>query len=42
MTDAELLQHYIQCKRIIHGAQRSPGHHRLLKSKNTPSVSKTS
>jgi hypothetical protein len=31
MTDGELLQHYIQCKRIIHGAQRSPGHHRLLK-----------
>ena len=31
MTDTELLQHYIQCKRIIHGAQRSPGHHRLLK-----------
>src|SRR5258705_13553467 len=31
MMDAELLQHYIQCKRIIHGAQRSPGHHRLLK-----------
>ena len=31
MTDAELLQHYIQCKCIIHGAQRSPGHHRLLK-----------
>jgi hypothetical protein len=31
MTDAELLQHYIQCKRIIHGAQRSPGHHRLVK-----------
>ena len=31
MTDAELLQHYIQCKRIIPGAQRSPGHHRLLK-----------
>jgi len=31
MTDAELLQHYIQCNRIIHGAQRSPGHHRLLK-----------
>ena len=31
MTDAEPLQHYIQCKRIIHGAQRSPGHHRLLK-----------
>ena len=24
MTDAELLQHYIQCNRIIHGAQRSP------------------
>jgi len=31
MTDAELLQHYIQCKRIIDGTQRSPGHHRLLK-----------
>src|SRR6476646_1908148 len=31
MTDAELLQHYIQGKRIIHGAQRSPGHHRLLR-----------
>ena len=31
MTDAELLQHYIQCNRIIHGAQRCPGHHRLLK-----------
>ena len=31
MTDAELLQHYTQCKRIIPGAQRSPGHHRLLK-----------
>ena len=31
MTDAELLQHYIQCKSIIHGAQHSPGHHRLLK-----------
>jgi hypothetical protein len=30
MTDAELLQHYIQCKRIIDGAQRSPGHLRLL------------
>ena len=29
MTDAELLQHYIQCKRIIDGTQRSPGHHRL-------------
>ena len=24
MTDAELLQHYIQCNRIIHGAQRCP------------------
>ena len=31
MTDAELLLHYIQCKCIIHGAQRGPGHHRLLK-----------
>ena len=31
MTDAELLLDYIQCKRIIHGAERSPGHHRLLK-----------
>ena len=31
MTDAELLHHYIEGKRIIHGAQRSPGHHRLLK-----------
>ena len=31
MTDAELLQHYIRGKRIIHGAQRSPGHHRLLR-----------
>jgi hypothetical protein len=31
MTDAELLQHYIQCKRIIDGTQRSPGHHRLKK-----------
>ena len=31
MTDAELLLHYIQSTRIIHGAQRSPGHHRLLK-----------
>jgi hypothetical protein len=30
MTDAELLQHYIERDRIIHGAQRSPGHHRLL------------
>ena len=31
MTDAELLQHYIQGKRIIHGTQRSRGRHRLLK-----------
>ena len=31
MTDAELLQHYIECKPIIDGAQRSPGHLRLLK-----------
>jgi len=31
MTDAELLQHYIQCNRIIDGARRSPGHRRLLK-----------
>jgi hypothetical protein len=31
MTDAELLQHYIQCKRIIDATQRSPGHHRLKK-----------
>ena len=31
MTDAELLQHYIQSTRVIPGAQRSPGHHRLLK-----------
>ena len=31
MTDAELLLHYIQSTRIIHGAQRSAGHHRLLK-----------
>ena len=31
MTDAELLLHYIQSTRIIHGAQRCPGHHRLLK-----------
>ena len=31
MTDAELLQHYIQCKRIIDGTQRSPSHHRLKK-----------
>ena len=31
MTDAELLLHYIQSTRIIHGAQRSPGHHRLVK-----------
>ena len=31
MTDAELLQHYIQCKCIIDGMQRSPGQHRLKK-----------
>ena len=31
MTDAELLLHYIQSTRIIHGAQRSAGHQRLLK-----------
>jgi hypothetical protein len=31
MTDAELLQHYIDRTRIIiHGSQRSPGHLRLL------------
>jgi hypothetical protein len=30
MTDAELLQHYIERERIIHGAHRSPGHQRLL------------
>jgi hypothetical protein len=29
MTDAELLQHYIERERIIHGGQRSPGHERL-------------
>ena len=36
MTDAELLHHYINCKRIIHGAQRSPGHYRLLKLTKLP------
>ena len=29
MTDAELLRHYIERERIIHGGQRSPGHYRL-------------
>jgi hypothetical protein len=29
MTDAELLQHYIERDRIIHSGQRSPGHYRL-------------
>ena len=29
MTDAELLLHYIERQRIIHGGQRTPGHHRL-------------
>jgi hypothetical protein len=29
MTDAELLQHYIERDRIIHGGQRTPGHYRL-------------
>ena len=29
MTDAELLLHYIERDRIIHGGQRSPGHYRL-------------
>jgi hypothetical protein len=31
MTDASCCSITIQCKPIIHGAQRSPGHHRLLK-----------
>ena len=31
MTDAELLQHYIQCKRIIHGAERSRAHWKAQK-----------
>jgi hypothetical protein len=30
MTYAELLQHYIESKRIIYGGQRPPGHQRLL------------
>ena len=29
MTDAELLQHYIECERIIHAGHRTPGHYRL-------------
>ena len=29
MTDAELLQHYIERERIIHTGQRTPGHYRL-------------
>jgi hypothetical protein len=29
MTDAELLLHYIERERIIHGGQRTPGHQRL-------------
>src|SRR3981081_3529794 len=29
MTDAELLQHYMERERIIHAGQRSPGHYRL-------------
>jgi hypothetical protein len=29
MTDAELLQHYIERDRIIHAGQRTPGHYRL-------------
>jgi hypothetical protein len=29
MTDAELLQHYIERERIVHAGQRSPGHYRL-------------
>jgi hypothetical protein len=29
MTDAELLQHYIERERIIFSGQRSPGHYRL-------------
>lgn len=30
MTHAELLHHYLERSRIIHGGQRSPGHYRLL------------
>ncbi len=29
MTDAELLQYYIEGRRIIHSGQRSAGHYRL-------------
>ena len=29
MTDAELLQYYIERERIIHAGQRTPGHYRL-------------
>jgi hypothetical protein len=29
MTDAELLQHYIECECIMFSGQRSPGHYRL-------------
>jgi hypothetical protein len=29
MTDAELLQYYIERERIIFGGDRSPGHYRL-------------
>ena len=29
MTDAELLQYYIERKRIIHSGQRTPAHYRL-------------
>lgn|SRR5262245_12653781 len=29
MTDAELLQHYVERERIIHAGQRTPGHYRL-------------
>ena len=44
MTDAELLQHYIERERIIHAGQRTPGHYRLRNlalSKSIPSVSET-
>jgi hypothetical protein len=29
MTDAELLHHYIERNRIIHGGERTAGHYRL-------------
>ena len=29
MTDADLLQHYMERERIIHAGQRTPGHYRL-------------